>query len=123
MENINLIEKFKVLFNLIKSTKEAKFVIPVVLFIAVTLVLGNFKKKNILVYILSYLIIIGSLVGLYHTEFLRMLDYLVQFTTDSLLFPSLGIYVVMLLLSNIVVITSILSKKISLLIKKTFLRL
>jgi len=112
MNDFSLIEKFDILMNLISSSSLflicSIIVIALLIFFIVCIILNKKINKTIF-------IIISSLIGLifainYGSIVLKILDSIIDSVFMALYFPSLPIYVLALIISNIIFIISIFSK-------------
>lgn len=112
MNDFSLIEKFDILMNLISSSTLflicSIIVIALLIFFIVCIILNKKINKTIF-------IIISSLIGLifvinYGSIVLKILDSIIDSVFMALYFPSLPIYMFVLITSNIMFIISIFSK-------------
>ena len=119
MENMSLISKLETLWSILVNSQEIKYIIPIIIVIGiVSLIISNrhFRKGKWL-YVAIYLISIGVIGYFYSNKLVSLLDYLVENIVNNILFPNLALYIAMILVINIIVIVTILSKKVKLYIK------
>lgn len=119
MIRLSLIERLETILEIIKNSNEAMYVIPIVAFVTLLLIILGLIKKRFVKYICAffYLVGLGVLGYFYHEPILSMLDYLVENVVKNILFPNLAVYGFILLVINIIMLVSILSSKVSRLVK------
>lgn len=119
MINLSLSERLETVFSIIKNSPETKYVIPAVVVLSVLLITIGFIKKKFVKYIYAffYIAILGVLTYFYHQPLLNLLDYLTENIVKNILFPNLALYVLVLVIINIVIFTSILSNKVGKFVK------
>lgn len=119
MIRLSLIERLETIFEVIKNSNEALYIIPIVSFVTLLLIIFGLIKKHFIKYICAviYIIGLGILGYFYHEPLFNMLDYLVENIVSNILFPNLAVYGFVLLVINIIMLISILSNKVSGLVK------
>ena len=119
MIQLSLIEQIKILISIIKNSKEIKYILPIIIGLGLVLIISCIINKKLIkaLYIILYTIVISTLIYLYHEPLLKLVDYLIENIVNNLLFPNLAVYIFILLIVNIIIITTLLSSKIKLYIK------
>ena len=118
MQDFSLIDKFRILMNVIVSSPlYIGIIISLVLFLLIVLY-SSIKKKEInkWIYIGVWLLFFAVLLVIYHKFIVELFDNLFDTIFMTLYFPNLSIYIIILLISNGFFVYSILSSK----IKKVF---
>lgn len=119
MKYTTIIEKLKSFINIIANTDKIMYIIPAVILLGVILFTTSKmsdKMKKIL-YVITYVSVIGAVIYNYNKEILAFMDYLVELIVENILFPNLAVYILVLLVINVIVIKSIISKKTKLYVK------
>ena len=113
MNDYSLIDKFKVLMNMIASSPLFLFcsMIGVCILILYIIQLKEDKKVNKWIYIGIWSALFVVLIINYNSVMINLLDNLFDAIFNALYFPNLVVYVVILAISNIVLIYSLISKK------------
>ena len=113
MVRLSLMEQIEMFLSMVRNSNEAKYIIPIIILISILLIIGSIMKKKVIkvIYMFIYIAIIGIISYMFHEPLLKMFDYLIENIVNNILFPNVITYVVMLLITNIIVIKSILSNK------------
>ena len=113
MNDFSLVEKINILMNIISSSTLFLIcsIIGIILLIFFIICIIRNKKINKTVFILISLLIGLILLINYGTIILNILDAIIDSVFIALYFPSLPIYVSVLLISNIMFVISIFNKK------------
>lgn len=103
MADFSIIQKIKLLFDTVVSTP---FFIVYALFgilLVVFIVFDIKKKKKIskIMYILSFLFLLTFFTIKYFSVIIKLLDSFVEIILKALYFPSLGLYILMLIIANL----------------------
>ena len=116
---LSLIEQIEMFLSMLNNNDKTKYIIPIIIIISILLIMGCTKKKKFIkyIYIFIYIAIIGVIGYLFHEPLFTMFDYLIENIVNNILFPNVIVYVIMLLITNIIVIKSILSNKVKTLTK------
>ena len=119
MEDLTFIEKIKYLWNTLVQSKDMKFVIPILSIIILTVLISFFfkNKKVKKVYFIMYLMMVVTIFILYYNPIINMLTILFQSLIDYVLFPNLLLYLMIIIVSNIVLIATILNNNLGRFIK------
>ena len=112
-------EQFKTLFEIIKTDSSfLKIFIGIIMIIVlVSSIIKMNKKFKKSIFIVSYIGVLASIIYTYSNKLLTLYDYLVEYIVSNVLFPNLALYLLMLLVTNIIVIKSILSNKVKTYVK------
>ena len=115
MADLSIIQKVKLFFNTAISTPF--FILYAVIgILLVVFMIIDLKKKNKfskIIYIISGLFLISFFFVKYFNIILKVIDSFVEIVLKALYFPNLGIYVVMLIITNGTFIYNLISKKTS----------
>jgi len=119
MEKLSILDKIKYIFNTIISSNEAKFIIPIIFLVLLMVIISFFRKKDKIkgIYFTIYLLILTSLLIIYHKPIISLLTFLVDTVIQEILYPSMALYAIILVLSNIMLISIILNNNINRFIK------
>ena len=119
MENLSILDKIKYIFNTIASSNEFKFIIPVIFLVLLMVIISFFKKKDKVkgVYFTIYILIITALLIIYHKPIIGLLTFLINTVIQEVLYPSMALYAIILVLSNIMLIATLLNNNINKFIK------
>ena len=119
MEDLTFIEKIKYLWNTLVQSKDMKFVIPILSLIILTVLITFFfkNKKVKRVYFIMYLMMVVTIFILHYNPIINMLTILFQSLIDYILFPNLLLYLMIIIISNIVLIATILNNNLGRFIK------
>lgn len=120
MLDISLLEKIKIIFNLILT---APYFILLLIFAVIVYFLlfqstKQTKENKIFIYTSLYILIILAIFIKYNKELLSLLNYLIDNLFIIFYFPNFAAYVLMILTINLVLLISIFSKRMSNVIKK-----
>ena len=114
MEDVSFIDKLSILSDMILSSP--LFIIFVTIFEIGLVIFLLFKRKkfkiNKWVVIGIWIVILLFLIIFYNKVFLNLLDNFINYIFNSLYFPNLAVYSIILIVSNIFFIMAILNKKI-----------
>ena len=114
MEQLSLFEKLSTLVKIIFSS--SFFVILLLAIVLLLVILFIFRKKLVKdksIYLKLYIIFFILIFIKYGSSILKLCDNLVENIFSDIYFPSLSTYIIMLFITNIVLIISIISKKIT----------
>ncbi|MBQ8471918.1 MAG: hypothetical protein IJ501_00265 [Bacilli bacterium] len=112
MIQVNIFEQLMTFFKIFSSNAYVVILsIASIIALFILLLANKFKNKKItkILVILVYTLIFGTLIYFYHTEILKLLDYLMNNIFLLLFFPNLAVYVLVLIIINIIIIKSMLS--------------
>ena len=112
MENFSLVEKLKILMNLVLSSPLFLFCIMLAIALLIFFVINmkSNKKSNSWIFLSIILFIVLVLLIVYNDIFLSIINDFLDAIFMALYFPNLSIYVSMLIISNFTVIYSLFSK-------------
>lgn len=113
-------EQLVIFFNILKNNQYVGIIlIASTLLLIILIIASKFKNKKItkIIWLITYLLLIGTFVYFYHKEILNLLDYLIENIVLFLFFPNLAVYILVLLISNIIITKSVFSNKINVLTK------
>lgn len=119
MTQTTLLEKFKIIFEVSKSSK---IFIAVILFIILLAIVGlttnrhNIKRGK-RIYALVYFSILVSVLIFYHSSLGKMFDYMMNNFFIVLYFPNVAVYLAAIIITNIILIVSVFNLKTTKLIK------
>ena len=115
MADLSIIQKIKLFFNTAVSTPFFILYAVIGIFLVVFMIFDIKKKKRFskVIYILSGLFLISFFFIKYFNVILKVIDSFVEIILKALYFPNLGIYVVMLIITNGTFIYNLISKKTS----------
>ena len=113
MVRLSLLDKINRIISIIKDSNEAKYLLPIMVLIIGIMIFAFVKKNKVLkiTYLIIYFGALLTLAWFYHNTILELCDYLVENIVNNLLFPNLAVYIAILIIVNIIVIGSIISKK------------
>lgn len=119
MTQTTILEKFKIIFEVSKSSK---LFIAVILFIILLAIIGiKTNKKNVKkskhIYTIVYAIILLTLIVIYHDSLGKMFDYMMNNFFIVLYFPNVAVYLAAIIITNIILLISIFNFKTSKLVK------
>ena len=114
MNDFTLVEKLKILMDVILSSPLFLILIVCALIIAIFLVfrLSLDKKKNKIAFISCWVVILIAILIKYINIFFELIDNMFDMIFETLYFPSLSNYLVILGVSNFFLIYSVVSKKV-----------
>lgn len=113
MIQASILEQFTTLFEILKNNTNIINIIVISIIAFVLLIIASrFKNKKItkILCLTVYLGIFGTLMFLYHTEILKLFDYLINNIFLFLFFPNLAVYTLVLVVINVIIIKSTFSK-------------
>ena len=115
MTQMSLTDKIGILYEMIKSSKIYILVFIVLLFIGYVLTSTSKKKSQTIkiIFLIIYLIILGTIVYLNHVNLSNMFDYMMNNLFIVIYFPNLAVYLAAIIITNIIMWTSILNNKVS----------
>ena len=113
MNDISLVEKLKILMNIIVSSPLFLFcsMVSVALLILYIILIKKNKKINKWIFIIVWCILLLMLIINYNTVVLNLLDDLFDNVIMALYFPSMTVYIIVLIISDFFFIYSLFSKK------------
>lgn len=114
MAELSLIEKFKILFQAVVSSRLflASTILGIILIIIVLLDVFKFKKMNKYIYIISWILIFILMVIRYIKPILKLTDNFVENVFKALYFPNYIVYTIILLITNIYFFYTFLKKNV-----------
>lgn len=115
MKQLSILDKLKVVLDLTKSNKLFILVIILLLFLSIMFIFTNKKsvKRNRKIFIGIYALVLVAIVIIYNSAILDMLDSMMDNLFIIFYFPNISVYVGAIIATNIIVLTSIFSKKTS----------
>lgn len=115
MADLSITQKIKLFFNTAVSTPFFILYAVIGIFLVVFMIFDIKKKKKFskVIYILSGLFLISFFFIKYFNIILKVFDSFVEIILKALYFPNLGIYVIMLIITNGTFIYNLISKKTS----------
>lgn len=113
MLQLTLLEKLKILLDLILASPFFIFLLIFTILVFVILLDSkNYKKRQVQRYIFGiYLLVFIAVIIKHHSSFLSILDYLMNNVFVIFYFPNIAIYAAMIIIINIIMLKSIFSKK------------
>ena len=113
MADLSIVEKIKLLFNTAISTPFfiAYAVVGILLVIFMIIDIKKHRKFSKYIYIISGIFLITFFFIKYFSIILKVVDSFVEIILKALYFPNLGIYIVMLIITNTIFIYNMISKK------------
>ena len=115
MKQFSLMEKIVNLFNTVLSSPF--FIFLIVFFILLGLVLFDTikyaQKKIKKVYVMIYFAIFIAIIIKYNTSLLQLIDYLIDNIFVIIYYPNFATYILMIIISNILVLKSVFTRRIS----------
>lgn len=120
MARLSFVEKLSVLFNLTRSSKLYLVILLAVIALGLILLTSNRKsaKPVKFFYVLIYMIMIGIVLYVYKDNLSNMMDYMMNNLFIIIYFPNLAIYLAAILISNVICLVTVFSKKMPKIIKK-----
>lgn len=115
MKQLSILDKLKVVFDLTKSNKIFILVIALLIFLSIMFIATNKKniKKNKKIFIGIYVLVLATIIIIYNNSILDMWDSMMNNLFIIFYFPNISVYVGAIIATNIIVLTSIFSKKTS----------
>lgn len=119
MTKTTILEKFKIIFEVSKSSKLFIAVIAFIILLAIVALTTNKKnaKRGKSVYALVYALVIIGLIVLYHDSLGKMFDYMMNNFFIVLYFPNIAVYMAAIIITNIILWTSVFNFKTAKLVK------
>ena len=116
MNDFTLVEKLKILMDVILSSPLFLILIICAVIIAVFLIfkLSLDKKRNRIAFISCWVVMLIAIFIKYINIFFELIDNMFNMLFEALYFPSLSTYLIILVISNFFLIYSVISKKVSL---------
>ena len=113
MADLSIVDKIKLLFNTAISTPFFIFyaVIGILLVVFMVIDIRRHKKFSKFIYIISGIFLITFFCIKYFNVILKVVDSFVEIILKALYFPNLGIYIIMLIITNFTFIYTMISKK------------
>lgn len=113
MADLSIVEKIKLLFNTAISTPFfiAYAVIGIMLVVFMIIDIKKHRKFSKFIYILSGIFLITFFIIKYFNIILKVIDSFIEIILKALYFPNLGIYIIMLIITNITFIYNMVNKK------------
>ena len=113
MADLSIVEKIKLLFNTAISTPFfiAYALVGILLVIFMIIDIKKHRKFSKFIYIISGVFLITFFVIKYFNVILKVIDSFIEIILKALYFPNLGIYIIMLIITNITFIYNMISKK------------
>ena len=119
MKTTTILEKFKIIYEVSKSSK---LIIPIIIFLGLLILVSlrtnkHNAKKSKKLYLLVY-ILVGIFIAFnYYESFGKMFDYMMNNFFIAVYFPNLAIYLAAIIITNIILINSIFNFKTAKIIK------
>lgn len=113
MTKTTILEKFKIIFEISKSSKLFIAVIAFIILLAIVALTTNKKnaKRSKSIYALVYIAVIIGLLIMYHESLGKMFDYMMNNFFIVLYFPNIAVYMAAILITNIIIWTSVFNMK------------
>ncbi len=113
MLQLTLLEKLKILFDLILASPFFIFLLIFTILVFIILLDSkNYKKRQVQKYILGiYLLVFIAVIIKHHSSFLSVVDYLINNVFVIFYFPNIAVYATMIIIINIIMLKSIFSNK------------
>lgn len=114
MNDFTLVEKLKILMDVIMSSPLFLILIICAVIIAIFLIfkLSLDKKSNRIAFISCWVIILITIFIKYINIFFELIDNMFNMIFEALYFPSVSVYLIMLIVSNFFLIYSVISRKV-----------
>lgn len=115
MNDFSLVERLKILMNVVLSSPLFLILAIIILLLLIFFVVGTiFNKKINKWFIISTWLILGLVIVIkYNKVFIELIDNLFDSLFMALYFPSLSIYILLLITSNFFFVYSIINKRIN----------
>lgn len=113
MADLSIVEKIKLLFNTAISTPFfiSYAVIGILLVIFMIIDIRKHKKFSKFIYIISGVFLFTFFLIKYFNIIIKVLDSFIEILLKALYFPNLGIYIIMLIITNVTFLYNMISKK------------
>lgn len=113
MTQTTILDKLKVILDVSMSSK--LFIAVILFIILITLVSLTTNRKNVkrakIIYGLTYLIVIASIIVFYYDSLGKMFDYMMNNFFIVLYFPNVAVYLAAIIITNIIVLVSVFNFK------------
>lgn len=113
MTQTTILDKLKVILDVSMSSK--LFIAVILFIILITLVSLTTNRKNVrrtkIIYGLTYLIIIATIIVCYYDSLGKMFDYMMNNFFIVLYFPNVAVYLAAIIITNIIVLVSVFNFK------------
>lgn len=113
MTQTTILDKLKVILDVSMSSK--LFIAVILFIILITLVSLTTNRKNVkrtkIIYGLTYLIIIATIIVFYYDSLGKMFDYMMNNFFIVLYFPNVAVYLAAIIITNIIVLVSVFNFK------------
>ena len=113
MTQTTILDKLKVILDVSMSSK--LFIAVILFIILITLVSLTTNRKNVkrakIIYGLTYLIVIASIIVFYYDSLGKMFDYMMNNLFIVLYFPNVAVYLAAIIITNIIVLVSVFNFK------------
>lgn len=113
MLQLTLLEKLKILFDLILASPFFIFLLIFTILVFIILLDSkNYKKRQVQKYILGiYLLVFIAVIIKHHSSFISVVDYLINNVFVIFYFPNIAVYATMIIIINLIMLKSIFSNK------------
>jgi len=113
MADLSIVEKIKLLFNTAISTPFFIFyaIVGILLVVFMIIDIKKHKKFSKIIYIISGIFLITFFLIKYFNIVLKVVDSFIEIILKALYFPNLGIYIIMLIITNATFIYNMINKK------------
>ncbi len=113
MTQTTILDKLKIILDVSMSSK--LFIAVILFIILITLVSLTTNRKNVkrtkIIYGLTYLIIIATIIVFYYDSLGKMFDYMMNNFFIVLYFPNVAVYLAAIIITNIIVLVSVFNFK------------
>ena len=113
MTQTTILDKLKVILDVSMSSK--LFIAVISFIILITLVSLTTNRKNVkrtkLIYGLTYLVVIATIIVFYYDSLGKMFDYMMNNFFIVLYFPNVAVYLAAIIITNIIVLVSVFNFK------------
>ena len=115
MRQLSILDKLKVLFDLTMNNKWFILIIALLILISIVFITTSRKniKKNRKIVISTYILVILAIIIIFNKSILSMYDSMMNDLFIIFYFPNISVYVAAIIATNIIVLTSVFSKKTS----------
>ncbi len=114
MADLSIVEKIKLLFNTAISTPFFIIyaIVGILLIIFMIIDIRKHKKFSKFIYIFTGIFLITFFLIKYFNIIIKVIDSFIEIIMKALYFPNLGIYVVMLIITNVTFVYSMINRKV-----------
>ena len=114
MADLSIVEKIKLLFNTAISTPFFIIyaIVGILLIIFMIIDIRKHKKFSKFIYIFTGIFLITFFLIKYFNIIIKVIDSFIEIIMKALYFPNLGIYVVMLIITNVTFVYSMITRKV-----------